>query len=205
MFFYRISAALCLFFLLLATGCTNLAQDTMVNVKVQTPKPVSELSARTMNTVQVGTINDFRGVGNSRLLMSKNYTGHADGAFLSTQNVTQLVQNILHNTLVQQHYTVLEKHADYILTGNLLKLDLSWQDAVLQSDLHGKSEIDFTLTRVNTGIPVWHRVFKANVGGSAYADFGMSAIIAHSVTQGLQKVMYQFERSVSFRNAIAEK
>jgi len=111
----------------------------------------------------------------------------------------------LHNTLVQQHYTVLDKHADYILTGNLLKLDLSWQDAVIQSDLHGESEIDFTLTRTNTGVPIWHRVFKAYFNGTSYADVGMSSIIARSVTQGLQKIMYQLERSVSFRNAIAEK
>ncbi|MCH9644576.1 MAG: hypothetical protein K0U23_06955, partial [Gammaproteobacteria bacterium] len=158
-------------------ACSNLVQNSHLEIHYKPPKTVAKLRAPSKAPVQVGVVNDFRGVGNKKLVMTKVFGNGMDGKYLATEDLTHVIENATRETLRRQNYQIVSNNARYILTGNLLQMNLHWNDELAENTLLGKAKVEFILTNVETGTPVWRQEFMATLGHKSYVGIGASSAI----------------------------
>lgn len=205
MSFFHFKKRYYLFLIFLLAGCSRFSADIPLDVPViQVKKDAKHLSLSS-KTIQVGVINDFRGLQESNTVLQKKRQDAQPQTYSLNKPVSSVIEKALYDTLRQQHYSVSQKNADYILTGNILDLNINADRDWSKSKLHGLAQLVLRLTDVHTGRSVWVKRYVTDFSMSNYLEFNMSERVGEVIAATVQNLMQQFAASSSFQHAIMLK
>ena len=188
---------------LLIMGCASLEDNSVLDIAPSKVHVDAGTVAPSKQTISIGKINDFRGEENERFVMYKydEANNQIGGAYIAKRHMVDIIGSSLSNNLQQAHYRIRKNRAHYVLTGNLIDLDLVWKNTTLQSKLKGDLQLQLMLTDQRTGQQVWRQEFNATAYYKS-ASLSDSASIKAVTENLIDEVVKQLEHSQGFRQAL---
>lgn len=184
-------------------SCASLEDNSVLSIAPVTVPVNASTVAVSKQTIRVGKINDFRGEENERFVMYKydEENNQLGGTYIAKRHMVDIIGSSLIDNFQKAHYQVRKNKARYVLTGNLIDLDLVWKNTTLQSKLKGDLQLQLMLTDQRTGQQVWRQEFNtvADYKSASLSDSKSIKIVTESLIGG---VVQQLEQSPSFRQAL---
>lgn len=147
------SALLLLAVITFASGCAFTKTTVVVNFKA----PTFTDTAQSETKVSVKKLADARGV-DRYLLANKGVGTRTSGAYITTNEVAEIVTGALRDTLVALKYKLSADGADVTLTGDILKFDSTPLMGFWSGQLEGSIQLNLKLLDARTGTVLWSEI-----------------------------------------------
>ncbi|MEI6084877.1 MAG: hypothetical protein WCS70_11315 [Verrucomicrobiota bacterium] len=180
----------------LLTGCAF----TKENVSLNYQRPPLGEAVRVEATIAVQKLKDTRG-SDPHLLANKGVQFKTSGAYVTTNEVADIVTAVLKDTLAGMSCKLVAEGADLNLGGDILKFDSTVLMGFWSGAMEGSIQLNLKLTNAKTGALVWSEVLSGytKIDGLQVDRAAHRQMVAEKV---LQDVMQKLASSESFRKVL---
>ena len=178
------------------TGCAFTKETVTLNY--QRP-PLGE-AVKEEATITVQKLKDARGA-DPYLLANKGVQGKTSGAYVTTNEVADIVTEALKDTLTGMSCKLVAEGADLNLGGDILKYDSAVLMGFWSGAMEGSIQLNLKLTNAKTGALVWSEVLSgySKIDGLQVDRAAHRQMVAE---KALQDVMQKLASSESFRKVL---